>query len=82
MPSGPPELHAEWCDAGPDDGGDFNAQAHLKAAGYTLTRGWEWIPPPGRQPTERDISAINYLIMEWDFGGLVEPATLNDEEPC
>lgn len=72
MPSGPPELHEEWCGKGPTEYGDHNAQYFLKLRGYRLTNGFEWeLPRPGHEPVEEENSAINYLIMEWDFGGLV-----------
>lgn len=66
MPSATPELQAKW------PGMDREAMQFLEAAGYTLTPGWEWIKPnPGHPPTEREISAMQYLIDEWDFGGMV-----------
>jgi hypothetical protein len=64
MPSASPELQAEW------PGYDAEAIAHLKAAGFKLNGNWTWkLPNPGYKLTDRDFSAIRYLIDEWDFGG-------------
>lgn len=74
MPSGPPELHEKWCAAG-DLGGDGNAQKYLCDRGWTLLTTWQWREPtPGYSPTPEEISAINYLMWEWDFGGIVHAA--------
>lgn len=79
MPSGPPELHAYWCekDQSVDThgdrmcAGDRAAQKHLMDRGYTLTRKWTWVKPPNiEEPTEEDNRALNYLVWEWDFGGI------------
>jgi hypothetical protein len=73
MPQATEELRAEW------PGHDQQAMAHLEAAGYRLERDWTWTrPQPGHQPSERDWSAIRYLIDEWDFGGLRSL----DDDPC
>lgn len=65
MPQASPELCAEW------PGYDEQAIAYLKAAGYTWFPDWTWgKPTPTHEPTPREISAIVYLIDEWDFGGL------------
>lgn len=71
MPSGPPELHEKWCDHGPNQSGDANAIAFLEAAGYKLSRDWQWtLPSPGHAPTDEENSALDYLVLEWDFGRL------------
>jgi len=51
-------------------GGDTAAIDCLKKAGFVLTEQWTWIPPKDHEPTEREWDAIDYLIFEWDFGGL------------
>lgn len=78
MPSGPPELHEYWCAAGPYDGdGDLNAIRHLQERGfaqcYSFDLSLDWIAPDGLKPTALDLSAIDYLALEWDWGGLIEP---------
>lgn len=70
MPTASDELRAEWRH-GEEGGGDEAAIEHLERAGYKLTRTWEWERPEGMIPTERDASAVAYLIDEWDFGGFV-----------
>lgn len=72
MPQASDELRAAWRH-GEEGGGDDAAMKHLREAGYILSPSWEWEAPAGRVPTERDLSAIDYLIDEWDFGGLTDP---------
>ena len=43
---------------------------HLYGRGFELTKGWLWRAPPGYTPDEADLSAIEFLVQEWDFGGL------------
>lgn len=65
MPQASPDLQAEW------PGYDQQAMAHLFASGYKLHRDGSWSHPrPDHVPSERDLSAIAYLIDEWDYGGL------------
>lgn len=66
MPQASKELRDEW------PGWDTQAINHLRDRGYRLTRSADWVSPPGNhEVTERDWSAIQYLIDEWDYGGLV-----------
>lgn len=73
MPSGPPELHKKWCEAGPYPGdGNLNAQDYLKRQGYRLRKDWQWDKPTlDHQPTEEEWSALDYLVVEWDFGSII-----------
>ena len=72
MPTASPELRAIWHDH--PDGGDFAAQAFLRERGFKLTRGWQWIKPtPNHQITQEEMNAIDYLVYEWDFDGVVIP---------
>lgn len=71
MPQASDDLRAEWRH-GQEGGGEEAACAHLKAAGYILSDAWEWEAPAGRVPTERDLSAIDYMMDEWDYGGLTD----------
>lgn len=65
MPQASDELRAEW------PGGLEQAEAHLRAQGYRLERDWTWTRPSAiLDPSDRDLSAITYLIDEWDYGGL------------
>jgi hypothetical protein len=66
MPQASAELQAEW------PGYDSQATAHLFARGYKLHRDASWSAPsqPDHEVTDRDKSAIAYLIDEWDYGGL------------
>lgn len=65
MPSAPPELQAEW------PGGDLEAIQYLEAQGYRQTRAFGWRrPAPDHEPTERENSALDYLWLEWDWGGI------------
>lgn len=68
MPQATDELRAYW--GGVDDA---PALRHLEARGFTLNGDWTWTPPPGLTwdtMTERDRLAVEFLVDEWDFGGL------------
>jgi hypothetical protein len=66
MPSASPELRRQW------PGHDREAILHLQAQGYRLNERWAWVrPTPEHVVTDRDRSAIQYLIDEWDFDGLL-----------
>jgi hypothetical protein len=65
MPQASDELRERW--GGPDDRKAIN---HLGNRGYVLTVGFEWYVPPWLKPTEEDLSAVEFLIQEWDWGGL------------
>lgn len=59
MPQGPADLHHKWGDCS-------NALAQLGDR-FTNTAG-VIRPKDGTIPTDEDLSAINYLFLEWDFG--------------
>lgn len=69
MPSGPPELHEKWRKHGPYEGGLANAVKYLEDRGFKLNRNWTWTAPDRFLSTEESM-AIDYLILEWDFGGI------------
>ena len=66
MPQAHPELQAKFAD-------DSEAREVLEGAGFVLNPDFTWLAPEGRQPCIEELDAIEYLIMEWDFGGLVKP---------
>jgi len=69
MPSGPPELHRQWCDRGPYVAyGDANALHLLQQGGLKPNRGGMFLIPKGRVLTDDETSALDYLFMEWDYG--------------
>lgn len=71
MPQADEELRQEWRHY-EEDGGDKLAIRTLKDAGYKLRDDWQWTPPTkGHMPTDQEISAVHYLIDEWDFGGIL-----------
>lgn len=77
MPSGPPELHEFWSNYDQHGYADTNAQMYLQSQGYKLVNGWDWERPSlTHEPTELEISAINYLMWEWewDWGGICDYA--------
>lgn len=41
----------------------------LKSRGFKLTREFAWIGP-GRTLTDEEVSAVDYLVLEWDYDGL------------
>ena len=68
MPQTTPERRARW------PGGDQQAMKYLRSRGYVLQKNWLWAAPPGHTHSSKDVDALDYLIEEWDFGGVVESA--------
>ena len=67
MPQAPDELQNRW------DIDDAPVIAYLRAKGFVLLKNWCWQKPdPAHELTEAERSAIDFLILEWDFGG-IEP---------
>lgn len=67
MPQASDELRAEW-----DGPGGQKAARYLHDAGYRIDAEWRWVHRAvGHEPTEREISAVRYLIDEWDYEGIV-----------
>jgi hypothetical protein len=66
MPQTSDDHRARW------PGWDTEAIAHLEGRGYVQTKDgtWQWIKPEGLTPSERDLDAIDFLVMEFDWGGL------------
>jgi hypothetical protein len=65
MPQATDEQREEW--NGPSD---QTALKFLQDAGYKLTPHWTWKhKDSAHKPTEKEISAVCFLIDEWDFGG-------------
>jgi hypothetical protein len=61
MPQGPYELHEKWQDSG-------NALYHLDAH-FNVNRGGVIRKKDAAyEPTAEDLSAIDYLCLEWDYG--------------
>jgi hypothetical protein len=68
MPSGPPELHEKWCNAGPYYGhGDRNALAFLAGRGIKEIKNGFFQIPKSRVLDAEECNALDYLFMEWDF---------------
>jgi hypothetical protein len=52
-----------------------DARKLLAEAGYRQTRTYDWVKPTqDHKPTEKELSAIVYLSLEWDEGDLIDPA--------
>lgn len=65
MPSGPVELHEKW-------GDDLSATAYLEKRGWKLMPGFVWrMPSQEYKPTAEENSAVDYLFLEWDYGGII-----------
>jgi hypothetical protein len=60
MPQGPPELHEKWKD-------DGNALKYLTQFGIEPTRGGILIVPLKHELTVEQRSALDYLVLEWDY---------------
>jgi len=63
MPQATPELREEWED-------DQVAMKYLRDNGYKLLKNWWWLAPD-REPTGKELRAIDYMFQEWDFGGFL-----------
>jgi hypothetical protein len=59
MPQASRELQERW-------GTDWNA-IHQLRRNFTQENGIIR-PMPGYTPTEEDLSAVDYLVAEWDYG--------------
>lgn len=64
MPSGPPELRAKW-------GDDLAAIEHLESRGFKHAAGFCWLQPEGHVYSQDDHSALDYLVLEWDWGDVL-----------
>ncbi len=71
MPSATEQLRQEWRHYEPD-GGDAYAIRYLQNRGYTLhPTKYTWSHHnPHHVLSEKECSAMMYLIHEWDFGGV------------
>jgi hypothetical protein len=67
MPQASSAQHREWNGPAED-----TACLFLEGLGYRLTAEWFWVPPsPGHVVTPKERSAIEFLIDEWDYGGVI-----------
>ena len=79
MPSASPEDRAlateYWGDIGPE-----GPCAFLESLGYTFRKdgSYSWDKPtPNHVLSRKERFAINYLVWEWDYGGLNEQTKPN-----
>ncbi len=75
MPQATEELRRIWHYTVSDNvpyAGDHLAMTHLERRGYILQKDWTWRHLNiDHVPNSADLSAVMYLIQEWDFGGLI-----------
>lgn len=69
MPQATEELRQKW--GGVRGVGEDKAIGHLLKRGYTLTSDYCWFKPIEIDITLDDTEAIDFLIQEWDYGGLI-----------
>lgn len=70
MPQATDELRARWRE--PDGSlGERRPIKFLADAGYKLTDDWCWFVPLGHTPTPAEISAVQYMVDEWDYGDFI-----------
>lgn len=55
------EYYTDWKN-------DGEAWRYLKLHGYNCTKQFMIKPPKNHTPTEKENSAIDYLVSEWDWG--------------
>lgn len=63
MPTAPDHLRQKFED-------DTAARDLLEAAGYSLTHTFDWVAPAPHTATLEELDAVEYLILEWDYGGI------------
>lgn len=59
---------------------DITCLHYLKDHGFTpsLRIPFHWVKPTEEyEPTANDYACINYLIQEWDYGGIVQRGNVN-----
>jgi dienelactone hydrolase len=68
MPSGPSHWHEFWSERNEvGDGGSEAFRYLIDKRGFRCRAG-VLFHPKGIEPDALDIAAIEYLIMEWDYG--------------
>ena len=68
MPMAPDDMRARW-----DGPNDKKALAHLEEGGYVLDDQYWWShPDPDWEPSDEDWDAMNFMILEWDYGGYAD----------
>ena len=77
MPMAPEWLREKW--GGYEGVGEDKAMKFLEDHGYQLTKGWFWIQPEKHDPTEAEREAALFLVMEWDFGPIVDALPDGDQ---
>lgn len=72
MPQADDELREAWGHGTDAGDAEMRANQHLLDAGFIFVpMKWGYRAPPGYVLTERDWSALDYLVGEWDYAGLV-----------
>lgn len=72
MPQASDELRAKMGAYFGDEIDDGPPMRYLTENGWELTEQWEWRKPnPFWEPSEKEFDCIDFLIDEWDMGGIV-----------
>lgn len=67
MPTAPAALERHWRHNGPYvSDAEANAIHHLKRYNFRFDRG-NIYPPPGFELSKEDASAVEYLVLEYDY---------------
>lgn len=69
MPQATTYLQNKW--GGVGGIGEDKAANYLTKRGYILRSDYCWFKPAEVEITLEDTEAMDFLIQEWDFGGLV-----------
>lgn len=71
MPQASDDLRARMFRYFGDEIDDVGPIEFLQSHGFVCTKGWEWIKPCESHTISEDESwCLQFLIEEWDFGGL------------
>ena len=73
MPQASDELRARMKLRFGDEISDIGPMNYLEACGFRQTRGGLWhLPSPNYKPNADELEALQFLMDEWDYGGLIE----------
>lgn len=60
---------------------EYGPETFLKSRGYILTKGWCWVKPvPSHHISDEEYHCLEFLMDEWDYGGLVTGSLCKGEK--
>lgn len=75
MPQASDEMRALMLKWFGDEISEAGPIKFLESRGYVLRKDWQWqLPTPAHTVSREEFACVQFLIEEWDFGALVDPA--------